>query len=633
MNVRNKSIFFKIFLLISLLSVSDTFAEQSKLDSLLIVLKTAKDTNKVRVLNDLCWEYRPIDPDKALQYGKKALSLGKKSGFKFEIAKSLNNLGNVYLFQSGYEKAIEYYRQALKIQKELKNKQEIAASINNIGVVYMYQGNYEKTLEFFIKSLKMREGLGNTQEVAASLGNVGIVYWYLGNYEKAIEYYLQCIDTARELGDKQLICGTLNNIGAAYQYQGISQLDKEIQRDKYEKSLHYYRQSLKLAEALGNKQYIAANLVNMGDVYTIQESYQKAIKSWQKALKVEEKLGEKHVIAEILNNLGEVYRLQGNYEKAIDYSKKSLAIAKEIGSKENIKNAYKNLSEIYASLNQFKSAYKYHKLFSQIKDSLFNEQSSKQIAEMQTKYETEKKEEQIKLFMKDLRIKELEIAKNKSLQSRQKIVIISVITALVLISALAFLAYNRYRFKQKANALLEKKNKQITDSINYASRIQQAILPQNDLIEKLLPDSFILFKPRDIVSGDFYWLTKIESESRGRGETEKKKKILNEKFTDSPPPASSAGLPVGRAGILPFSHSIIIAAVDCTGHGVPGAFMSMIGNTLLNEIINEKGITKPSDILEELNSGIKKALHQNGQETHSDDGMDISLVSIDPEKR
>ncbi|MBW8051222.1 MAG: SpoIIE family protein phosphatase [Cytophagales bacterium] len=163
---------------------------------------------------------------------------------------------------------------------------------------------------------------------------------------------------------------------------------------------------------------------------------------------------------------------------------------------------------------------------------------------------------------------------------------------------------------EEKNQTLAKKNKQITDSINYARRIQQAILPSDDEIKKHLHDSFILFKPRDVVSGDFYWLASLP--------------VI---------PGAGKGRSVGVNEESPESLPVIVAAVDCTGHGVPGAFMSMIGNTLLNEIVNEKGITKPSEILAELNTGIKKALHQNGQETRSDDGMDISLVSIDPEKR
>ena len=289
-----------------------------------------------------------------------------------------------------------------------------------------------------------------------------------------------------------------------------------------------------------------------------------------------------------------------------------------MGANPIIANLYQNIASNYSKLKRHEKAYEYHQLYSQIKDSIFNEQSSKQIAEMQTKYETEKKVKEIELLKKENEIKDLAVSKQKLLRN-------SFIAGLALALALASLLYNRYRIKQKANALLEeqnqfisqqneeinvqkeqledsnqkleKRNKQITDSINYASRIQQSILPSGEFISKLLPDSFILFKPRDIVSGDFYWFSKK-------------------------------------------NNKILLAAVDCTGHGVPGAFMSMIGNTLLNEIINEKEVTKPADILEQLNSGIKKALHQNdltagrqGQETHSDDGMDLSLISIDPEKR
>jgi len=173
--------------------------------------------------------------------------------------------------------------------------------------------------------------------------------------------------------------------------------------------------------------------------------------------------------------------------------------------------------------------------------------------------------------------------------------------------------------RKNAEEVIRQKNIDITDSINYAQHIQQAILPNPEEIQSVLPDSFILFKPKAIVSGDFYWFSKIESENRGRGETEKKKKMLNKKFTDSP--------------IHPFSHSFIIAAVDCTGHGVPGAFMSVIGNDLLNDIVNNRGTADAAKILGELNDGVVNALKQKGEEGEAKDGMDIALCSIDLHKK
>lgn len=178
----------------------------------------------------------------------------------------------------------------------------------------------------------------------------------------------------------------------------------------------------------------------------------------------------------------------------------------------------------------------------------------------------------------------IEFQKNEI--STQKTLLLLTIGFIFLLSALLFMIFRFSNQKKKTYILLKEKNKKITDSINYASRIQESILPSADEIKKFLPQSFIYYQPRDVVSGDFYWLSHIKEKT-------------------------------------------IVACVDCTGHGVPGAFMSLIGNTLLNEIINEKQIVDPALILERLHHEIVKALHQNTERVQSRDGMEMSLCVID----
>jgi serine phosphatase RsbU (regulator of sigma subunit) len=174
--------------------------------------------------------------------------------------------------------------------------------------------------------------------------------------------------------------------------------------------------------------------------------------------------------------------------------------------------------------------------------------------------------------------------------SIQRRLLVLFVCSVLLLAGFLFNLYRHSKEKRRTHLLLKEKTKKITDSINYAQHIQQSILPQESEVKKVLPDSFIYFQPRDIVSGDFYWISEIE-------------------------------------------HKIIIAAVDCTGHGVPGAFMSLIGNTLLNEIINEKGIIEPATILKQLHTGILKSLHQHGGDMNCQDGMEMSLCVIDDHKK
>ncbi|MBW8050421.1 MAG: PAS domain S-box protein [Cytophagales bacterium] len=192
--------------------------------------------------------------------------------------------------------------------------------------------------------------------------------------------------------------------------------------------------------------------------------------------------------------------------------------------------------------------------------------------------------------------------------------------------------------RKNAEEIIKQKNTDITDSINYAKQIQEAIFPDPEEIQTVLPHSFILFKPKAIVSGDFYWFSPPlipsppESEKRGIGETERRKK---KQFTDSPIHIFTDSARSSGEGNLEGAGrgAIIIAAVDCTGHGVPGAFMSVIGHDLLNEVINNKGITDAAKILGALNDGIVNALKQKGKEGEARDGMDIALCLIDLHKK
>lgn len=195
--------------------------------------------------------------------------------------------------------------------------------------------------------------------------------------------------------------------------------------------------------------------------------------------------------------------------------------------------------------------------------------------------------------------------------STQKKLLFFAICCMFLLIGFLFLIYMHYREKRKTNILLNERNKKITDSINYASRIQKSILLPENEIKKILPQSFIYYQPRDIVSGDFYWFAEVEE---GR--------LLSEPIEKNDELRSTAD-----------SKLIIVAAVDCTGHGVPGAFMSLVGNSLLNEIIHEKHIIQPDSILKSMHSGVLKALHQKEEVSLIQDGMEMSICVVNLDKK
>lgn len=309
-----------------------------------------------------------------------------------------------------------------------------------------------------------------------------------------------------------------------------------------------------------------------------------------------EKLGNKNYIAASLSEIGILYTKTGKFKEAKQYLTKAIALQHSIGAMEDLRQTEDALSKLYDTSGQYKLALIHYKKAIAIKDTIFSQENKKQLVRKEMNYEFDKKEIAAKAEQDK---KDAITAEEKQ---RQKVIIYSISVGLFLVLLLALFIFRGYRQKQKANSiiiqqkaevekqkeLVELKNKEITDSINYAKRIQQAKLPKKEEIYAALPQSFILFKPKDIVSGDFYFFHKNE-------------------------------------------RNIFIASADCTGHGVPGAFMSMIGSEKLEDAVSQT--TDTSEILKLLNKGIKTSLHQSEINESTRDGMDIALCSIDTENR
>jgi len=318
----------------------------SQIDSLESVLKTTnRDTVKVGVLNELLQEYRNKRPDKALEYGSQALTLAQKLNYNKGIARSLTDIGTVHLNLGNYVKTINYYLRSLKIYEEMDDRKGIAGNWIGIGSVYWYQGNYKKSVNYYLKALEIYGELEDKSGIATSLSGIGIAYDMQEKTEEAISYYMQSLDIYKELGETKEIARTINNIGTVYHYKG-----------NYEKAIDYFLQSLKMRE----------------------------------------EVDDKHGISTCLTNIGEVYKEQGDYQKAVEFIEKSLSVTKEIGDKNGIKYNYMVLSEIFVRKDQFKQAYEFYQLFSGMKDSLFNEEKSKEIGKLEAKYEMEKAEQELK---------------------------------------------------------------------------------------------------------------------------------------------------------------------------------------------------------------------------------------------
>jgi PAS domain S-box-containing protein len=455
---------------------SFSFSQKTKTDSLLNILKSStEDTFKVNLLNDLFREYQDKDQALALKYAKQALDLSSKLNFQRGSASSYNNIGlayfndgknndalenyirameifneigykkgssialanigNLFYSQGNYPKTIEYYSQSLSLAKEIGDKQRSATLLGSIGIVYYDMGYYAKALSFYMNSLSIREEINDKKGIAYVLGNIGLIYDAQKNYTKSLEYYMKSLKINQESGDKKGIAISYSNIGEIY----------KTQKD-YVKALEYYQYALTISTEIDYKKVIASSLNNVGDVYKEQGRYNLALEYYNKTLKINQEIGDKQKISNSYYNIGDLYRVTGNNDNALLYFNKSLESAKETGSNELIKDNYLKIAETYSSMENYLQAYKYHQLYSDIKDSIYNRESIKQIADMQAKLETAQKEKEIKLLKKDAEVQTLKLSQNK-------ILMYSLIAVFLLLGVLAVFIFNNYRHRQRVRQL------------------------------------------------------------------------------------------------------------------------------------------------------------------------------------
>jgi len=438
-----------------------------------------------------------------------------------------------------------------------------------------------------------------------------------------IDEYKQLIEEYQNKDNKNKIQENANKLAFIY-WQNLH----------YEQAIQYFEKSLTLNEELGNKNGVKLTNYYIGMIHSEKDDYDKAIRYFEKGIKISKELGKKSSLVSGLINIAQAYQDKGELKKSNKKSMEALEKAKELNNLKLIRTCYGLLADNHENLGNSKQSMKYFDLFSSIDKHIKNEEVSEIQRESQEevsrvrseKNKTEKQlteekkrreatEDSLKRAERisrerqmQLELQEMELKKQQAQLKAEQTIRNSFILGFVLVSIFTVLLFYFYRQKKKANLLLAEQNEKINnqnkkieeqrnklqiqntklnDSINYAENIQTAILPQQSELENFF-DVFVLFKPKDVVSGDFYWFTEVKNEE---------------------------------------VHKVFLAAVDCTGHGVPGAFMSMIGNRVLNEIISEQGVYEPSNILALLNEKIIDALNQEHSE--NTDGMDVCLVSMD----
>jgi len=504
--------------------------------------------------------------------------------------KRLNNLFKIQ-YKSQPAKSFEYANTALEISKRINFLQGEAVAYNNLGVYYKQKGDYDKALQYFKQSFNLNDSLNNKEGIGKSLSNIGNIYSINEDFERALDYYIDAKQIFDELADNPRLLRILNNIGNIYLDQG-----QELEAE------NYYRQVLSIYENNPERSTLFDPYSNIGKIYFNRQQYDSALFYFNKSLKKEEASDNKFGISGALVKIARLHNARGSHLAAKSAALDAVDVANAINAKPILLDAYSTLAEVYLHLDNLENSYVYMNQYHVMNDSLFNEKSRRAIAELEKSIELEQKEKEIALLKKESEIKDLQY-QNSRLYTYGSVGFSILLLSLVMISFLKFkqnrkakslLEFQNREILKSKQAIeiqkmkLESWNQNITDSIEYAKSIQEGIMNRNNFKENI-PASFVFYKPKDIVSGDFYWYSRQ-----------------------------------GGCDIL--------ALIDCTGHGVAGAFMTVIANATMNQIVNEEKEIEPHKILTKLDVKVMEILKQK-EVTTTNHSMDVALCKIDYEKK
>jgi serine phosphatase RsbU (regulator of sigma subunit) len=557
-----------------------------------------QDTAKINSLNGTGINFQRSNVDSAIYYHNKATALAKKINDDVLLGESIKNTGFDYYLNGDYTKAMNCFEQSLKISEivlnsNFNNEAKIRAKklkrsvFGNIGVVFGTQNDYSKALEYFFKSASISEELKEDQILLRSYNNIGFIYKNLGEYDKSLEYFSKSLKIAESLNLKESLDNIYSGFGEVYSL-----------KNENVTALNYYKKGLKISEETEDTRSTILNLVGIGTAEANLHEYDNALKNYLIAYNASKSNGNKYSEANVVRSITLLY-----LDNLKDFSsvKKYLSaweiLVKELNDPNEYRLYFEALSSFYDRTNQPDLALKYFKKYISLKDSLFGRENISKSLQQEFKISYEKKftTDSVKAAeeTKSANIK-LELSEAKVKQEKtQKSILYGGLALVIIFSIFIF---NRFKVTQKQKVLIEikeketqsqkhtieEKQKEIIDSINYAKRIQHTLLAHNDFLSDNLGEHFVYFNPKDIVSGDFYWASKKDDR-------------------------------------------FYIAVCDSTGHGVPGAFMSLLNIGFLAEAINEKGIEKPNEVFDFVRNRLTDTISKEGQK----DGFDGILVCID----
>ena len=513
-------------------------------------------------------------------YQLKSLQEARKLKDKKLMAKNYNLLGAMDFNEGKYESANNYYTQKLLIGFELKDTSSIIETYYNISLIFNQEGEYKKAIDYNYKSLHMAELFNDSSALVYSSEGLAITYFRIDDYKTASYYITKSKKIAEKRNDKYSLAGILIDEGNIF-----------VSKIQYDSAIAVFNQAIEITKEIKDDFHYPKALRGISAPYGNKKEFSKAIEYLNEAVDIYSESDNKIELVLCYNQLFDNYYGLGNYKEALTYAQKAESLANGISAKVDKMAVNKNLYLIYEKFKDTEHSFFYFKKYIALKDETSSSKQLIGIAKIELSNE--------KIRQEQIRAQENELAKTRFEKQRQIKNVILIASGILFI--LFLFLFRNYRQKQKANIeiteqkkIIEHKNKDILDSINYSKRIQQAILTPVEEVKNLLPDSFILFKPKDIVSGDFYFIEPVET---------------------------SDG-----------DEWIAVAMADCTGHGVPGAFMSIICYNFLKQSLKIKAITGPGDALDFTSRELYSFLRFRQQEGNIRDGMDVAFAAINKTK-
>ncbi len=506
---------------------------------------------------------------------KHSLTSAKNDSVKAEVLIALaNEIIDDKVWPVYNNKAYQLAEQKLITSPNSKHYLGVKAfALTNFGYLEDDKGNTVKALEHYQEALDLHKKINNTEGIASVLNNIGSILYDQKQYDEALKYYNQSVELKKENNDKEGIAWTYNNIGTIYEAQ-----------EKVDEAILYYRKSLHIMVSLANPGGQAITMNNLGALFLRRGEYKEAISYIRRANKQYKIANDESGVAWTYGNLSHCFYKQGMADSTMHYAKKSYEIASKLDYPAVQIQSIEKMYDAYALKGDYKQALNYHIQWKNLQDTIENTEKQKEVLKKEMQYHHEKE----KLKLEQDKQQAAAIAKEKEIRSYW--IIGAIILILLIVVVFSGLLFNRFKLVKQQKAIIEKQkviveetNREIVDSINYAKRLQDAILPPHETLQAVFQNFFIYYQPKDIVAGDFYWMEEI------KGET-------------------------------------FFAVADCTGHGVPGSIVSVVCSNAINRAVKEFELKEPAQILDKVTDLVIETFDKSGEEVK--DGMDISFIKF-----